>query len=146
MVVVLVDDADIGKLHPPVIALNGAENLLVNAVLESMRRMVQENLYVVHLTRPHQVQGAGLRAHHLHAERVHVRCNGTFQQLHDGLAGFRRNHVIRIDPDDKFALGILQGLIARRREVVTPGEVVHLRAQLAANLVGAVGASGVQDD
>jgi len=88
------------------------------------------------LIRPHQV-----------LSHDHI-CEGVFRfkTLQKLFPRPREQFLIRIEPEDPSALGLIDCMISCSREIVAPGEVVQVGAELRGYVGGSVSGAGVGDD
>ena len=138
-------DGDVHEADRPAQGADGGQDLLVNAVLPADFLVVAKQPDVVH-------RGGDAADRVGQAQALHA-VGGVFvaqrgQQGPQLLAVDVVDAVVGVQPQDPVAGGVPQRLVARRREVVAPGEVheLHLDAEGGGNLPGAVGRAGVHHD
>ena len=61
-------------------------------------------------------------------------------------AAFRRDHIVRVHPENILAPRLVEALVARLGETVGPGELENSRAALVGDLTSAIFRPGVHDD
>ena len=70
----------------------------------------------------------------------------TVQQRSELLPLGRVDHVVGIQPEGIIAGGVFQGRVAGGGEIIDPDEVEHPRPEFARDLLGPVGAAGIDHD
>ena len=75
---------------------------------------------------------------HLHDKTQERRILIAFDQISQGPAAFLANRVIRIHPENPFALCVAERFVSRERKTVGPGEMIDAAPNRSA-ILGFVG-------